>query len=121
MQQLHTLMQQQYLKISSCALQQNQKDRIPDDYERIRTLSVAIYAFHPAVHERLLTLIDNRALNIDVMSYEVFLRLVFDAETRPSSRSTIIAFTLSLFNKKSAPDSRTKPLTKDGSSKDGDL
>ena len=121
MQQPHTLMQQQYLKISSCALQQNQKDRIPDDYERIQTLLVAIYASYSAIYERMLTLIDNRELNIGNMTYEVFLRLVFDAETRPRSRSAIIAFTLSLFNKKSAQDPRPKPLTKDSPSKDGDL
>ena len=112
MQQLHTMLQQQHIKISSCALQQNQQDRIPDAYARICTLMVAIHAAHPAIYHRLTTLIDNRDLNIDVMTYEVFVRLVFDAETSRSSTSSIIAFTLSLFNKK------PKPL-KDGYVKDG--
>ena len=110
MQYLHTLMQQAHTKITACALRENRKERIPSNLERIQSFSVAIYAAHPATWERLLTLMDNKDIKIDGMTYDEFLRLVLLAETRNSATSSVVAFTLALF-KKDKPTQDPKPKT----------
>ena len=100
MQYLHTLMHQAHTKIVSCATREGKKDRIPNELSRIQSLSVAIYAAHPGIWNRILNLMDDKDYKIDTMTYDEFLRLVFLTETRNSSTSTVVAFTLSLFNKK---------------------
>ena len=99
MQYLHTLMQQAHNKITACALRENRKERIPSSLERIQSFSVAIYAGHPDIWARIITLMDNKDLKIEKMTYEEFLRLALLAETRNSATDSVVAFTLSLFKK----------------------
>ena len=108
MQYLHTLMQQAHTKITACALRENRKERIPSSLERIQSFSVAIYAGHPDIWARIITLMDNKDLRIEKMTYEEFLRLALLAETRNSATDSVVAFTLALF-KKDKPTPAPKP------------
>ena len=56
-----------YIKITACALRENKKERIhvPSDLDRVQALSVAIYAAHPVIWDRIMTLMDNKDLRIN--------------------------------------------------------
>ena len=113
MQYLHTLMQQAHNKITACALRENKKERIPSNLARIQTFAAAIYAGHPEIWTRIMTLMDDKDLKLDKMTYDEFLRLALRAETRNSATDSVVAFTLSLF-KKDKPTPAPKPKPKGG-------